>query len=232
MERCALAAAGDLQRRGAAGRSGAAVLRAAAGASELHNLYGPTEAAVDVTAWACERGATALRCRSAGRSPTPRIHLLDRELRPVPVGRRRASCTSAACRSARGYHGRPELTAERFVPDPFGEPERGSTGPATWRAIAAGRRDRVPGPPRPPGEDPRLPHRAGGDRGGARRASRGAATVVVAGAAEGGGSWRLVAYVVARPARSSTGRAARALLASSLPEYMVPVGLRGAGRCR
>ena len=42
-------------------------------------------------------------------------------------------------------------------------------------APAAGRRARVPRPARPPGQDPRLPHRAGGDRGGARRRSRGCA---------------------------------------------------------
>ncbi len=40
------------------------------------------------------------------------------------------------------------------------------------RPLPAGRRARVPRPRRRPGEDPRLPHRAGGDRGGARRATR------------------------------------------------------------
>ena len=54
---------------------------------------------------------------------------------PVPVGVRRRAATSAACRSAAGYLNRPELTAERFVPDPFSAARaRGSTGPATWRA--------------------------------------------------------------------------------------------------
>ncbi len=138
MEECTAPAPGDGERRGAARRSSRErfFARLPAGV-ELHNLYGPTEAAVDVTLLgrAC-RSAAPRRCRSAGRSPTPRIHVLDRAMQPVPVGvrgravhRRRRAWRAATC-------GRPELTAERFVPDPC-SPERrarGSTARATWRA--------------------------------------------------------------------------------------------------
>ena len=72
---------------------------------------------------------------------------------------------------ARGYLNRPELTAERFVPSPFRErrPALPDRGPG---ALPAGRQHRLPGPQRRPGEDPRLPHRAGRDRGQAPQSTR------------------------------------------------------------
>ena len=85
--------------------------------AELHNLYGPTEASVDVTSWACEPGPR--RTVPIGRPiANTRIHLLDRELRPVPIGVP-GELHIGGGGLARGYLERADLTAERFVPDPL-----------------------------------------------------------------------------------------------------------------
>lgn len=80
---------------------------------ELHNLYGPTEAAVDVTYW---------QCRPDGGDTVPigrpianmRTHVLDRRLAEVPLGVT-GELFLEGIGLADGYHGRPELTAERFI---------------------------------------------------------------------------------------------------------------------
>ena len=103
----------------------------------LHNLYGPTEAAVDVTYHGVRRRRRRRRAsRSAARCGTPRLHVLDAGLRPVPDGVP-GELYLAGVQLARGYHGRPALTAERFVADPFGAPASGCTAPATWCAADA-----------------------------------------------------------------------------------------------
>ncbi len=94
--------------------------------ADLYNRYGPTEATIAVTAWKCERIDLAGPPSSPAR-PLPigrpickaEIHLLDRELRPVPAGVAGELAIGGVV-LARGYLGRPELTAEKFVPDPLG----------------------------------------------------------------------------------------------------------------
>ncbi|MFI7639459.1 amino acid adenylation domain-containing protein [Nonomuraea sp. NPDC049400] len=90
-------------------------------AARLVNLYGPTEATVDVTHYAC-RGDES-RVPIGWPIDNTRVHVLDADLRPQPVGIPGELCI-AGVQLARGYLGRPELTAERFTAAPHAGEER------------------------------------------------------------------------------------------------------------
>jgi amino acid adenylation domain-containing protein len=86
-------------------------------ACELHNLYGPTEAAVDVTSWDCRQAGGASVVPIGRPIANLEMYVLDRHLEPLPVGVP-GDVYIGGVGVGRGYHGRPDLTAERFVPDP------------------------------------------------------------------------------------------------------------------
>jgi amino acid adenylation domain-containing protein len=84
---------------------------------KVYNLYGPTEDTTYSTWLRVERGAA--REPTVGRPVTgTRVHLLDAELGAVPAGDL-GEVYLAGEGLARDYLGRPELTAEKYVPDPF-----------------------------------------------------------------------------------------------------------------
>ncbi|MET8343434.1 amino acid adenylation domain-containing protein [Streptomyces microflavus] len=80
------------------------------------NLYGPTETTVDAYYWLPGDSADRPEGRPVRGS---RAYVLDSSLRPVPAGVTGELYIAGPC-LAIGYLGRPDLTAERFVADPFG----------------------------------------------------------------------------------------------------------------
>jgi acyl-coenzyme A synthetase/AMP-(fatty) acid ligase len=187
---------------------------------ELHNLYGPTEAAIDVSAWHCTPERVAGRTRLPIGRPIQnmRLYVVDRWGNLVPAGIP-GELLIGGPGVALGYAGRPDLTAERFVPDRFalsGHLYR--TGDvARWREDGdleyLGRMDRqvkLRGNRIEPGEIEAaiLDHPGVGQ-----------AAVVVTGA---DGDRRLVAYVVPCTAAADLPGLLRAHLAARLPDYMIP----------
>lgn len=89
-------------------------------AAQLHNLYGPTEASVDVTYWACEQDKIGDSIPIGRPIANISIYLLDKQLNPVPVGTP-GELHIGGIGLARGYINRADLTAEKFIPNSFGE---------------------------------------------------------------------------------------------------------------
>ena len=107
----------------------------------LINTYGPTEATVVATAYEVPRVTAGGDLRGVRDVPIGRplphacAYVLDEHLNPCPVGVA-GELVLGGAGLARGYLGRPDLTAACFIPDPFAhERGAGSTGPEIWRAI-------------------------------------------------------------------------------------------------
>ncbi|MBZ4419378.1 non-ribosomal peptide synthetase [Myxococcus sp. RHSTA-1-4] len=191
----------------------------------LHNLYGPTEAAVDVTYYPCVPGEPRRSVPIGRPVANTQIRLLDANLRPVPIGVS-GELFIGGVQVGRGYLGRPELTAERFIPDPFIDTPGARlyrTGDvARWLPDGAieylGRADfqvKVRGLRIELGEIEAVLEQHPSVR-----------QAVVVAREDGGGDKRLVAYVAGRgEAGAVDPEALRALMQAKLPEYMVPSAL-------
>lgn len=96
------------------------LLAARAPRLELLNAYGPTEAAVNSCLFTVPLDWDS-RVPLGPPNAHTTLHVLDQDLQEVPIGVR-GELYIGGLRLARGYLGRPSLTAERFLPDPFGQP--------------------------------------------------------------------------------------------------------------
>ncbi|MEN3304476.1 MAG: hypothetical protein V7603_678 [Micromonosporaceae bacterium] len=186
--------------------------------AELYNAYGPTETAVNVTVARCLPDDSLVTIGT----PVDNVHchVLDAELAPQPAGVP-GMLYVGGVQLARGYLGRPGLTAEQFVPDPFGPP-----GGRLYRTGDLVRR--LP--------DGRIEYLGRADRQVKVRGMRielgeiestlaehpavGQAVVVARDGRPGG--VRLVAYVLPSLAGTPVAADLRGWLSARLPGYMVP----------
>ncbi|MGW1992474.1 amino acid adenylation domain-containing protein [Embleya sp. NPDC001921] len=182
------------------------------------NLYGPTETTVDAYFWGPDGTGAPVRAS--------RAYVLDGSLRPTPVGVTGELHIAGAC-LARGYLNRPDLTAERFVADPFGA-AHGDPGGRMYRTgdLARRRADgslellgradeqvKIRGFRIEPGEIQTVL---------AGHPDVAQAAVIARDAAHGK---RLLGYAVPVAGRTPAPEALRAYLAGLLPEHLVPAAV-------
>jgi amino acid adenylation domain-containing protein len=86
--------------------------------ASLHNLYGPTEASIEITHWPCDMEAIKKVVPIGNPIDNCQVYVLDENMTPAPVNVP-GELYLGGLGVARGYIQAPDLTAERFVPDPF-----------------------------------------------------------------------------------------------------------------
>ncbi len=187
-------------------------------AGAVWNLYGPTETTVWSTLAKVQSGDGTV---PVGRPIAhTRAYVLDAHMRPVPVGVA-GELYLGGTGLARGYHGRPSLTAERFLPDPFST----DGGARVYRTgdLARYRPDgvieclgRVDGQVKIRGYRVEL-----GEVESALSAHPAIREAAAAARDEASGEKQLVAYLVPRN-HAPIETELRAFLKERLPEYMIP----------
>ncbi|SCX96952.1 hybrid non-ribosomal peptide synthetase/type I polyketide synthase [Desulfoluna spongiiphila] len=187
--------------------------------AEVWNMYGPTETTVWSTCCLLDRDGGPIH---VGRPiANTQIHILDRQMQPLPVGVP-GELFIGGDGVTRGYLDRPELTAERFIPDPFAE----DPGARLYRTGDLARfhpdgsieylsrmdnQVKVRGFRIEPGEIEAslTDHEA---------VRQGIVTV----REESAGDVRLVAHLLYEQGASATGSQLRKHLRKTLPDYMIP----------
>ncbi|MFG1681418.1 amino acid adenylation domain-containing protein [Nonomuraea sp. NPDC049269] len=187
----------------------------------LVNNYGPSEGSIAVTLFPVEPGTEYGNVPIGLPIPNDRVYVLDARLSPVPVGVT-GELYIGGDGVARGYVGRPGLTAERFVADPFGPPGARlyrSGDLVRWNPDGtlefAGRADdqaKIRGFRVEPREVENVLSR-----------HKGVAETAVTIHEDEAGNKRLIAYVVSPPgAPTPSGGELGGHLAEFLPDYMIP----------
>jgi amino acid adenylation domain-containing protein len=187
---------------------------------ELVNVYGPSEATIQMVSWTCPPGVTPVLTPLGRPIDNTRAYVLDRHLEPAPLGVPGELVLGGAC-LGRGYLGRPDLTAERFLPDPFG-----SAGERLYRTGDLARR-RTDGQLEYLG---RLDHQLKvrgfrielGEVETVLARQPGLREAVVLARQSAPGDVRLVAYAVPDAGARPTAADLRSALRETLPDYMVP----------
>ncbi|MGJ5178589.1 non-ribosomal peptide synthase/polyketide synthase [Bradyrhizobium oligotrophicum] len=193
----------------------------------LTNLYGPTEATIDAAAFTIEGEQAGVDIPIGRPLPNYSLHVLESGqefgLRHVAAGEA-GELHIAGIGLARGYRGRPGLTAERFVANPYGPP-----GSRMYRTGDLARR-RADGLLEFAGRaDAQLKIRGfriePGEIEAALASCAGVAQAAVIAREDVAGHQRLLGYVVPRAGEAIDPAALRAQLGRILPDYMVPAAI-------
>ena len=190
-------------------------------AADLHNGYGPTEATIGATFWTCDRRPGQWAVPIGRPIANTQIYLLDPQLRPVPVGVPGELCIGGSG-LARGYLNNADLTAAKFIPNPFSQ----TPGERLFRTGDLARY-------RPDGNleflgriDDQVKIRGvriePGEVQAAIRQHPSVEAAVVLVREDPRGVKRLVAYVVVPSEKPTDTRELRQFLAQRLPDYMIP----------
>ncbi|MBV6623801.1 MAG: amino acid adenylation domain-containing protein [Rivularia sp. (in: Bacteria)] len=192
---------------------------------ELINTYGPTEATVVVTRCKLSESInqdTQLAQMTIGKPfDNVKIYILDSDLNPVPIGVPGELHIGGLC-LARGYLNRPQLTAQKFICDPFNPGMRIYKSGDLARFLPDGNIDFLG----------RIDHQVKirgfrielGEIETVLNQHPAVKQAIVIPQEYDTGDKRLIAYIVPQPTQSPTNKQLKQFLKTSLPEYMIPSG--------
>jgi amino acid adenylation domain-containing protein len=189
--------------------------------AELNNLYGPTETAIDAAFWRCHPDNRSVTVPIGGPIGNMQIYLLNKDMKPVPMGVA-GELYIGGVGVARGYMNRPDLTAERFVPNPFSAQK----GARLYKSGDLARRQSGGAIEFLGRLDEQVKLRGFrielGEIEAVLRQHPALAEAVVLAREETPGDTRLVAYIVAKSDSAATVNELKDFLREKLPDYMVP----------